>query len=153
MGIVDRLGDLLKSYFFDGAETRGGVHPYHDPDLDDAWAELNDFMDSKSSAWTGKRQTHDWEDPYRSSAGGAQGFRPESGSREGPPETLRADFAELGVAFGANEETCKTAYKKLLKTHHPDRHAGHEGDMKKATAKSAKINAAYENIRKWRATL
>jgi hypothetical protein len=153
MGIVDRLGDLLKSYFIDGAETRGGVHSYHDPDLDDAWAELNDFMDGRSSAWTGRRQTHDWEDPYRSSAEGARGFRSEPESRTGPPETLRADFAELGVVFGADEETCKTAYKKLLKTHHPDRHAGHEGDMKKATTKSAKINAAYENIRKWRATL
>jgi curved DNA-binding protein CbpA len=45
---------------------------------------------------------------------------------------------------------CKAAYKKLLKLHHPDRHAGHTGNMKKATEKSARINAAYDRIEKWR---
>ena len=148
MGIMDRLEDLLKSYLnFDDA-ARAGVHVSGDSDLDDAWAELNEFLGRDSSAWTGK--TQDWEDPYRSKAGERRNFRSETGNRGGPPESLRADFAELGVAFGADEETCKAAYKKLLKIHHPDRHAGHEGNMKKATAKSAKINAAYENICRWR---
>jgi hypothetical protein len=147
---MNRLGDLLRSYLFDDdfddRTTRGGV--YSDPDLDDAWDELNEFMGGASSAWTG--QTHDWEDPYRSSAEHSRGFGSETGNRRGPPESLRADFAELGVAFGADEETCKAAYKKLLKIHHPDRHSRHEGNMKKATAMSAKINAAYENICRWR---
>jgi curved DNA-binding protein CbpA len=44
------------------------------------------------------------------------------------------------------------AYKKLLKIHHPDRHAGHPGNMKKATEKSARINAAYQKIEHWRET-
>jgi curved DNA-binding protein CbpA len=55
----------------------------------------------------------------------------------------------LGVPFGANFETCKAAYKKLLKTHHPDRHAGHEGNFKKATARSVKINAAWDRVNRW----
>jgi curved DNA-binding protein CbpA len=63
---------------------------------------------------------------------------------------LRGDFAELGLPFDASEEDCKQAYKKLLKIHHPDRHAGHEGNMKKATEKSARINAAYDRIQRWR---
>jgi hypothetical protein len=77
-----------------------------------------------------------------------------SGERRGgtPPETLRRDFAELGLPLGASEEACKGAYKKLLKIHHPDRHAGHEGNIKKATEKSARLNAAFDRIQKWRAT-
>jgi DnaJ-class molecular chaperone len=69
-----------------------------------------------------------------------------------PPESLRSDFEELGLAFGASADACKAAYKKLLKLHHPDRHAGHEGNMRKATAKSARINAAYDRIERWRET-
>jgi DnaJ-class molecular chaperone len=151
---MNRLGDLLRSYFFDDdldddfgrGTTHGGVHG--DPDMDDAWAELNEFMDGASSAWKG--QARDWEDPRWSRAGESRDFRSETRKREGPPERLRVDFEELGVAFGADEETCKTAYKKLLKIYHPDRHARHEGELKKATAKSARINAAYENICRWR---
>jgi curved DNA-binding protein CbpA len=56
----------------------------------------------------------------------------------------------LGVPFGAGAEECKTAYKNLLKIHHPDRHAGHEGNFKKATERSMKINAAWDRIEKWR---
>jgi hypothetical protein len=67
-----------------------------------------------------------------------------------PPEELRRDFAELGLPFGAGAEECKAAYKRLLKLHHPDRHAGHEGNMRKATEKSARINAAYDRIETWR---
>ncbi|MDR2746058.1 MAG: J domain-containing protein [Treponema sp.] len=66
------------------------------------------------------------------------------------PEQLRQDFAELGLPFGAGAEECKAAYRRLLKLHHPDRHAGHQGNMEKATKKMAKINAAYDRIEKWR---
>ncbi|MDR2209856.1 MAG: J domain-containing protein [Spirochaetaceae bacterium] len=64
---------------------------------------------------------------------------------------MRPDFAELGLPFGAGADECKAAYRRLLKLHHPDRHAGHQGNMEKATKKMAKINAAYDRIEKWRA--
>ncbi|MDR1971100.1 MAG: J domain-containing protein [Treponema sp.] len=97
----------------------------------------------------GSRTGGDW-----GPAGGRPGSRTGGGGNRGPaalpPEELRPDFAELGLPFGAAEEECKAAYKKLIKRHHPDRHAGHEGNMKKATEKSARINAAYDRIEKWR---
>lgn len=65
------------------------------------------------------------------------------------PEELRNDFAELGLAFGSSLIECKTSYKTLLKKHHPDRHAGHERNMKKATEKSARINVSYRRIEVW----
>jgi DnaJ-domain-containing protein 1 len=140
MGIWNRLGDVIKSYLND--EDRkifgngGGYSATGDPDMDAAFDELNEFLSgggTGSSGWSGG----------------------EDGGRTGAavPESLRPDFAELGVAFGAPADKCKAAYKGLLKIHHPDRHAGHPGNFKKATEKTARINAAYDRIERWRAGL
>jgi hypothetical protein len=161
MGIWDRLGDVIKSYLNDGDSKGGktsraeGGPRYGDPDLEAAFAELNEFLGSgkpeadasgrnkSGDARGGGHGSSDWD---RAFAGGSGGGK--TGGM--PPESLRGDFAELGLPFGTSDEECKQAYKKLLKIHHPDRHAGHEGNMKKATEKSARINAAYDRIQRWR---
>jgi DnaJ-domain-containing protein 1 len=136
MGIWSRLGRVINNYLNDfeadnysGGSAARGAGGGGDPDLDAAYEELNDFLNRKEA---------------RSGGNGA------FASAKLPPEELRTDFEYLGVPFGADAGTCKAAYKKLLKIHHPDRHAGHEGNYKKATEKSAKINAAYDRIEKWR---
>jgi DnaJ-domain-containing protein 1 len=135
MGVFDRLGDVIRSYLNDtGPGPAGGPSAgrrYADPDLDAAYEELDDFLAGKPR----------YSKPDEGTAG-----------RPPPPESLRRDFDELGVPFGAPADECKAAYKKLLKIHHPDRHAGHEENMKKATDTSARINAAYDRIEKWRET-
>jgi DnaJ-domain-containing protein 1 len=142
MGIFDRLGDVIRSYLNDAGPSRrpfpGGRSV--DPDLEAAYEELDDFLGSEKAG----------SDRERSSAG--KGGRGENTGWGTPPESLRRDFEELGLAFGASADACKAAYKKLLKLHHPDRHAGHEGNMRKATAKSARINAAFDRIARWRET-
>ena len=149
MGIWNRLGDVINSYIndFSGqtsarlktqSSTRSG-----DPDLDSAYEELDDFLNrEKPHSGEKERREYTWRDSED------RGF---SGAKEKlPPEELRPDFELLGVPFGADNETCKAAYKQLLKIHHPDRHAGHEGNYKKATERSAKINTAWDRIEKWR---
>jgi DnaJ-class molecular chaperone len=144
MGVFDRLGDVIRSYLNDtgpGPETKTSSmgNRYADPDLDAAYEELNDFLAGKP------RSTR--TAPHTGSTAGTTG-------RPIPPESLRRDFDELGVPFGAPADECKAAYKKLLKIHHPDRHAaegpGRAGNMEKATEKSVRINAAYDRIEKWR---
>lgn len=139
----DRLGNVIKSYLNDEDAglfvNRGGRASSADPDLAAAYEELNDFLSGRERRTGGER-------PREAKWGGA--------SRAAiPPESLRADFAELELPFGASGEECKSAYKRLLKIHHPDRHAGHEGNMKKATEKSARLNTAFERIEKWRSGL
>jgi DnaJ-domain-containing protein 1 len=140
VGIFDRLSDVIRSYLNDAGSdpsrrpSSGGRRV--DPDLDAAYEELNDFLGGEKRRF----------EPGTASPGGRDA------GRVMPPESLRGDFAELGLDFGASPDACKAAYKKLLKLHHPDRHAGHEGNMKKATAKSARINAAYDRIERWRET-
>ena len=135
MGIWGRLGSVIKSYLndtdteipFKGQKRGSGASA--DPDLDAAFDELNDYL-------KGKEQK---EKPFEA----AFNVKP-------PPEELWADFSELGLSFGAGEEECKAAYKKLLKIHHPDRHANHAGDFKKATERTSRINASWDRIEKWR---
>lgn len=148
MGILDRLGDVIKSYLADdesGPGERSGRR--RDSDLDAAFEELDDYLaggGAKTKARSGAETEAGSSTRYSAKSGG---------SGAAVPEELRRDFAELGLEAGATAEECKNAYKRLLKLHHPDRHAGHEGNMKKATEKSARINAAYDRIEKWRKSL
>jgi len=147
MSFWGRLESVINSYLNDtDGETarlfrRGGSG---DPDLDAAYEEIDDYLNEKDGGK--KHAEYSWKD----AGGGNSGAGGASTKVKLPPEELRADFECLGVPFGADIETCKAAYKKLLKIHHPDRHAGHEGNFKKATEKSAKINAAWDRIEKWR---
>jgi DnaJ-domain-containing protein 1 len=135
---MGRLGDLLKSYLNSDEDGARDFYAHNDPDPDlkDAYDELNEFLHSGNAASAHKTRE--------------RAFRPETENWKLPPENLRADFAELGVDFGADEETCKAARKRLLKTYHPDRYAGDEAGAKKAAARAVRINVAYDNISRWR---
>ncbi|MDR1029438.1 MAG: J domain-containing protein [Treponema sp.] len=149
MGIIDRLGDVIRSYLNDEAEdpfersSQNRGQSYADPDMEVAFEELDDYLQGKTEQ---KKRPSFEASNFRTSTGTRSFTDPEV------PESLRQDFAELGVSVGASPEVCKAAYKKLLKIHHPDRHAGHPGNMKKATEKSARINAAFDRIEQWRQT-
>jgi DnaJ-domain-containing protein 1 len=149
VGIFERLEDLVKSYLNGGDDFRfPGERGFTDPDLNSAYEELDEFLNAKSG--TGNFSAGKKRDAKR----GPDGSRT-AGDKTGRtpvPEELRGDFAELGVPFGALADECKAAYKQLLKKHHPDRHAGHQGNMQKATEKSARVNAAFDRIERWRTT-
>jgi DnaJ-domain-containing protein 1 len=153
MGIFDRLEEVIKSYLNDDdgrsfdRSSPNQRQAYTDPDLEAAYKELNDYL--KGGSAKKKSASFDTGNFY-TQKGQTQG----SFDRREPlvPESIRQDFAELGLSPGASPEECKAAYKKLLKIHHPDRHAGHPGNMKKATEKSARINAAFDHIERWRQT-
>jgi hypothetical protein len=143
MGVFDRLADLFKSYLNDDASifgpgrNRGGYDPY----LNEAYEELDEFLNGGDGRFRDGESRRDQGDWSGETTGG--------GPQRGPPEELRPDYAELGVPFGAPAAECREAYKKLLKIHHPDRHANHQGNLKKATEKMTRINAAWDRIKTW----
>ncbi|MCL2601453.1 MAG: J domain-containing protein [Treponema sp.] len=146
MGILGRLGNVVKSYLNDDGDasdtifrksgSRGNqwerYETARDSDLNAAFAELEDFLSGGKNA-----------------SGANPAGEPPPQTQRHIPEELRADFAELGISPLCSPEECKSAYKKLLKIHHPDRHAGNSEAMRKATEKTARVNAAYRRIEQW----
>ena len=142
MGIWDRLENVIKSHInYRDADLFGGTSSKtknsgssRDPDLDAAYEELDDFLGG------GNSNDNKWNAAFK---------QQENPTKKSMPEDIKEAFAELGLKPEASADDCKEAYKKLLKVHHPDRHAKHEGNLKKATAKTAKVNDAYERLMKW----
>jgi DnaJ-domain-containing protein 1 len=138
MGIWDRLESLIKSYISDESEKIFGKNSsksHNDPDLNAAHEELDGFLrDRKASSSSAEKSGNEAEKQKKA--------RP-------VPEEVRQDLAELGLTPDATAEECKETYKRLLKIHHPDRHANHDENMKKATDKAARVNAAYDRLVIW----
>jgi DnaJ-domain-containing protein 1 len=138
MGILDRLGSVIKSYINDDSDRlfgKNSAKKRSDPDLNAAYEELDDFLRGKEAP---------------SSFAGKSERETEKQKKARPvPLEIRLDFAELGLTPDATAEECKEAYKKLLKIHHPDHHAKHDENMKKATDKAARVNAAYDRLVIW----
>ncbi|MGA2975603.1 MAG: J domain-containing protein [Spirochaetia bacterium] len=132
-GFIDRLADFLRSLLgSDGEPSRGGAQGaesahFRDPDLQDAWEELDDYMR------TGK------SDPKRN--------RESPRARRPVDESLRQDYANLEVPFGADIETVRKSYKTLILKYHPDKFAGDPQKQKVALEITKKINESFERIR------
>jgi len=139
MGIWGRLGFVLKSYVNDGIGSSHRKKPFpqnHNDDYNNDYNDdYNDAMDEIEKFLKGDM---------------ADIFPDENiNNVRSIPSEIKAALEELGLKADAAMNQCKEAYKNLLKIHHPDRHAGDPVKMKTATEKTAKINAAYEKLRKW----
>ena len=69
-----------------------------------------------------------------------------SRKKDSPPKTLESCYKELGIAFDASLEKCKSARNTLLKKYHPDKNPD---NPELATRKTIKIKEAYEKIIDW----
>ena len=137
MGILDRLGNVIRSYInYDGDrifERTASHRRSSDPDLNAAFEELNDYLHGQNGKWDST----------------AREGEKEKTAQKPVTENIKRAFAELGLTPEASAEECKEAYKRLLKIHHPDRHANHQENMKKATEKTTRVNDAYERLMEW----
>lgn len=73
-------------------------------------------------------------------------FVAEHGKRKSSRSHTKGDEREkayeiLGVDIGADTETIRVAYRRLIRRHHPDLAAPHERDA--ATMRTSELNAAY----------
>ena len=132
--IFDRLGNLLKSFvqddddniFVDGKKTA-----FTDPDLQDAWDELDEFMRTGEST-----------------AKASQNKGPTPATPDIPAE-LKKDYQILQVPFGTPLEEVAKSYKTLLRKHHPDKHATDPAAFAKATETTKKLTSSFRRIRQY----
>lgn len=59
---------------------------------------------------------------------------------------LHQHYRTLGVAFGADLATVKTAYRAKMREYHPDRHASDPEKEREATEIAQKLSIAYAAI-------
>jgi DnaJ-domain-containing protein 1 len=153
--IFDRLERLFKSWAAGegpagGGQSASGRRASGDSDLDDAMAELDDFLDKDrlaAEAREKEREARRAREEAARAAAGWGGYRP-----PGPDPRLVEAYRLLGLAYGSPFPAVKSAYKRLLAQHHPDRHANDPVRMREATALSARYNAAYQLIETWTET-
>jgi hypothetical protein len=57
---------------------------------------------------------------------------------------VRQAYARLEVPYGADLDTVRTGYRRLMRQYHPDRHSGDADREKLATEIAQKLTAAYD---------
>lgn len=120
-GFYDRLGNIIR----DRLDS--------DEDPFDTWDENSGK--SRQAGNTTERKT-----PPRKSTGQI---------RIRVPDALIEDFRNLGVLPGVPLESCKTAWKKLLKEYHPDTNGKKPSELSQYTQISIKITNSYQKISHW----
>jgi DnaJ-domain-containing protein 1 len=133
--IFDRFGNLLKSFMRDDESSEAANTSFSDPDLQNAWDELEDFLNTDKSADTSTNQS--------------------SNTRTRVPELpaeLRKDYALLKTKPGAPLEEVAKSYKQLLRIHHPDRHATDPTAFAKATEETKTLTSAFRRIKEYAKT-
>jgi DnaJ-domain-containing protein 1 len=163
--IFDRFERMFKSWVngaTDEVESlfgspRAERRPSGDADLDEAMAELDDFLDrgkteaearQRASERADERRAREDEARRRASyGGGAFGS-----ASSGPPAAIVQAYRTLGLAYGTPFPQVKAAYKRLLMQNHPDRNSATPEQLKRSTEISAQLNAAYQRIETWTTT-
>lgn len=136
--IFDRLGSFFRSIFSEdeSADSSSGRR-FHDADMQDAWDELEDYLNEGKTAGRKREQRHERTQTA------------EQAARFSEREKLRPDYANLKVPFGSSFEAVKQAYKKLLRQYHPDKHANDPQKFKMATEITSKLNQSFQRIREY----
>jgi len=142
--LFDRIGNLFKSLFQDEQEHHYRSGASSDPDMQDAWEELDEFLTS------GKNEGSKVGSARAGQRARSQYSRPST--RPAVPEELRADFGNLEVSPEASMDEVRKAYKRIIRQYHPDRFANDPKKLAYATEIAQKINQSYQRIKKWSET-
>ena len=132
--LLNRLGRFFKSEIGESTASAESYLRSDEDELKRIIDELNNPQSRKPNSEAGERKYNTYSAPKNSV----------------PADELNA-LRILGLGADANNAAIKSAYKKLMKLHHPDKSAG-LGETAKAAAerKSADINGAYSLLRKRR---
>lgn len=103
----------------------------------EAWEELEEYLRTGES---GGRSANAGAGAGSGRSAGAD--RADDGSR---PDAQ--DYRNLELEPGADFETVKRAYRRLMRTYHPDRYADNPERQRVATEISAKLNTSFNRIR------
>ncbi|MDH7484199.1 MAG: J domain-containing protein [Spirochaetales bacterium] len=159
--LFERLERLVKSWVnsatgVEGSGIFGSREPFSDPDLADAWEELEQFLNpDREQRQRADRTSHGpfeettgQQSRWHESAGGSRRFTEDPRFAQ-ERRAVEEAYRFLGLPPYAPFAEVKSRYKELLKQHHPDRHTHEPEALRRATEMSARINNAYQLIETW----
>ncbi|WP_291723220.1 J domain-containing protein [Bernardetia sp.] len=127
--LFDRLKNIIRSTTNDFLEKNGLSDDEYARAIDDEYEKEFGSLGNDSSYSSSFDTEYNFETP-----------------KANPKE--RIYYHTLGLEQGASFEQVKTAYKKLMKAYHPDRHQANPQKQKWAVEQSQKVNEAYSFFKK-----
>ena len=163
--LIERFERILRSFINTGSSGNNWDYASDDRDFQDAYAELDEFLQSGRNRDSRDGKTNDsgstrsggstrfgdrsgttydrsWEDFFKKTGDSAHRFRM-------PPETLRQDYSRLEVPFGSSFEEVRISYRTLMRRHHPDLHSSDPSRHAEATRTAQDLNLSYQRIKAW----
>lgn len=93
----------------------------------------------------GSASTFDGAEPFTGPRTSTPDPRPGGGPPRAVPEQIRRYYANLELPVGATADEVKSAYRRLIRRYHPDRHR--EPSAQRAAAELAReLRNAYEGL-------
>ncbi len=112
-----------------------------------AGRELADYSDEELHAELERRKMERASGPQRPGTTSADPAAAASPAQKEPADEMTRAYASLELRPGADLETVKAQYRKLIRHYHPDRHAGDPEKHKVAVDLAQKLTKAYMRIR------
>lgn len=141
MGIFDRIKRIVRANLGDSDYSADEV--FHDSD-----AELRRIIDELRRPSQQQRARASAR-PGASQARGQSGSRQSTGVNAGTAKdlALKNAYAVLGCTPASTNDAIKSAYRKLMRDHHPDTVArASAAEQERAKRKAQEINTAYDII-------
>jgi DnaJ like chaperone protein len=141
MGIFDRIKRIVRANLGDSDFSADEV--FHDSD-----AELRRIIDELRRPSQQQRARASAR-PGASQARGQSGSRQSTGGSAGTAKdlALKNAYAVLGCTPASTNDAIKSAYRKLMRDHHPDTVArASAAEQERAKRKAQEINTAYDII-------
>ena len=108
------------------------------------WSRLSRLVRAEVSHHTGTRA------PAPKAAANPQASPPPPPDEPQTPQKVTEAYSALGVAKGADRETCREAWITLLKRHHPDHNQGEDAERRhRAQERTLEVQAAWEALDDW----
>ena len=115
--------------------------------LNIARAEINNVQQRISERLSSNSNSYKDSDKARKARDSASSSRSESKEEKARLELLQY-YANLELSEGADWPQVKSAYRRLMRKYHPDRHRDNPQEQQVATELTQKLRVAYEALRK-----
>lgn len=123
-------------------------------DEENRYSKLGDFLRDRLSSDEDPFEAWDPLVGKRREAGNVRAREPRrtatvSRKRVAVPEELVEDFRTLGLPPGVSAEECKSAWRTLLKKHHPDANTGDSSGDSPHAQITRRVTESYRRIANW----